>query len=202
MPLTDPIQGWQTPAGTELPDGAAAFAALRDIVVKQAVMVFATTAARDTAIPAADTKKGMLAFITSLGYWQGVFADAGPWKAVAGAPSYLADQNNVFTFTATYTDVPGVSVTLPAGQWLIQGVGNIDVSSATERIYFVQMNAGAYGTYFQKIIGDTVCAIPFALRLRMTNTASQAVKIEGYTSVVDGSQYIQNCTIFATPVVY
>ena len=64
---TTPLQGWTVPAGSQAPATAADMAALGGAAEKQAVMVYATTAAMDTAIPTANRKAGMIAWIANLG---------------------------------------------------------------------------------------------------------------------------------------
>jgi hypothetical protein len=54
----------------------------------QAVMTFATTAARDTAIPLADRKAGMVTFITSTGRLD-VYMTVGAWSGWAPLPGSL-----------------------------------------------------------------------------------------------------------------
>lgn len=109
MPLTDPYQGWQTPAGNEMPDGAAAFAGLRDKAVNQVIMRFASTAARDAAItPAANRKAGMMAFITGLGAHTVVRADGGSWEPLQRC-SFQRDGSSISGVDTVAADTPQIN---------------------------------------------------------------------------------------------
>lgn len=98
-----PKQGWPVPGGAQAPATAADFAALGAAAEAQSVMVFATPAAMDTAIPPAARKAGMVAWINSLGRHVRVAADAqaGTLPPMSLLGSVLPDAVTVGAFDAS-----------------------------------------------------------------------------------------------------
>lgn len=144
MPLTDPIQGWTTPAGSELPDGAAAFADLADHAVRQVNLRFANPTARDAAIAVGARKAGMRAWIDSLGYFQMVTADGGSW-----VQEYYRD-----VFAGTEAAIDGTNPT--AGVHIVKKrVMPVVATNASGGFSFSWPGAFANGiTWFQVTPGD------------------------------------------------
>lgn len=96
---TTPLQGWPTPGGSDAPANASAFAALGAAAEKQSNMVFADATARDAAIATGSRKAGMVCYLSTLGVWQSVRANAGPWTPYVPA-----------SFTITGSTLAGISV--------------------------------------------------------------------------------------------
>lgn len=199
MPRSDPVLGITTPLGTEPPDGAANMAALVDQVVPRLVMRFASTAARDAAIAVGDREAGMVAFVDALGCWTGVLADGGPWKLLPlGRAVYDVGQSAVFNFTTGFTSIPGCSVTVPAGQWVVTGTGYGRVSTAAPEIYFLDVHDGVNG-YFTSIEAGTSFRIPWTVQMRVDYAAATTVQLRGYVSSTSGVQLVENARLIVTP---
>ena len=200
MPQTTPLQAWSVMAGTDLPDMAAGLYAVASLAEKQVNERYATTTARDAAItPAANRKAGMMAWIDALNCFTMVLADGGSWViSPLGRSTYQASQSAGFTFTSGYTDVTGVALTLPAGQWLVQATGLVDYSTTSARTYYVEIYDGT-NTYYLPMGATTLAKMPFTLQMRVDYASSTTVKLHAYTSAVDGSQFLSQARITAAP---
>ena len=80
---TTPLQGFPIPGGADAPTNAGSFAALAGAMEKQVIQRYATAAARTTAIPAANTKAGMVSFNVGTGRLEQVVADGGAWSTLS-----------------------------------------------------------------------------------------------------------------------
>lgn len=189
-------------AGGDLPDMAAGLLGLGSAAEKQSIMRFATTTARDAAISVGNRKAGMLAYIDALGCWTEVRTDGGSWVISAlGRSAYAADQSAGFTCTASFTDVTGCSITLPAGGWKVEATGIFDYATSSARLYIPELFDTASLGYQQIGIGTTG-KLPFALQARVLYTSSTTVKLHAYASAVDGSQFLSYGRLTAVPVAY
>ena len=166
-------------------------------------MRFATTTARDAAItPSSARKAGMLAWIDALNCFTEVRADSGSWViSTLGRSAYSADQSAGFTFTASFTDVAGCTLTLPAGGWHVVATGLVDYATSGTRVYVPELIDSASLNYVQMGVG-TSGKLPFTLQARVSYASSTTVKLHAYANVVDGSQFISYGRITAVPVAY
>jgi hypothetical protein len=132
---TTPLQGWTVPAGSQAPATAADFATLAGAAEKQSVMVFATTAAMDTAIPAASRKAGMIAWITNLGRHVRVTSDA-----QAGTLGPLAPIGSI---SVTGTPLVGTyDATKPLELWVVTGVLTTNASAVATVLASASIGSG------------------------------------------------------------
>lgn len=84
MTATEPVQGGPYPLPADPPDGPNQMAAIVTWAAGRTVMRFATTAARDAALPTPTA--GQLAYITGTGVLQ--FYSGSTWVAVAGTGAW------------------------------------------------------------------------------------------------------------------
>lgn len=118
-----PLQSWTVPAGSQAPATAADMAALGGAAEKQAVMVYATTAAMDTAIPTANRKAGMIAWVANLGRHVRVTSDG--QSGTLGPLSLLGSVVAATPLVGTY------DASKPLKVWIINGVYSTDASGDT-----------------------------------------------------------------------
>lgn len=89
---SDPIQGITTPDGAAIPDMAGATASMVDQVVDQISMRFTTATDRDTKIPAASRKAGMISYLNTTGQLETVLVDAGSWVPLATRDVFVGEE--------------------------------------------------------------------------------------------------------------
>lgn len=88
MPSTTPLQGIPIPSGGDAPSSVAAFATGFGAVEAKLVMRYASAAARDTALPVAARKGGMVSSVGGGGALQWMPADGGAWVSLAAVETF------------------------------------------------------------------------------------------------------------------
>lgn len=169
---TTPLQGWTVPAGSQAPATAADMAALGGAAEKQAVMVYATTAAMDTAIPTANRKAGMIAWITNLGRHVRVTTDA-----QAGTLGPLSLLGSVVVGTAL---VGTYDPSKPLKAWAINGAYSTDASGDATILDSATIGsgcilAGAISGADVYAVNGPLRAVSGALKMRVFNNGSTAL---------------------------
>ncbi len=169
---TTPLQGWTVPAGSQAPATAADMAALGGAAEKQAVMVYATTAAMDTAIPTANRKAGMIAWIANLGRHVRVTSDA--QSGTLGPLSLLGSVVVGTALVGTYDP------SKPLKAWAINGAYSTDASGDATILDSAAIGSGC-------VLGGSVSgadvyavngplrAVSGALKMRVFNNGSTAL---------------------------
>lgn len=122
---TTPLQGWTVPGGSDAPANASAFAALGGFAEAQSNMVFATTSARDTAIPTGSRKAGMVSLATADGVWRTVLTNGGSWIPLSQVQALPSLQGAGGAFIGTYDS------TKPLKFWLFNAVQTCDTNGDT-----------------------------------------------------------------------
>ncbi len=112
-------------------------------------------------------------------------------------------QGTAWTASATVTDVPGTSLTLGVGKWLITAKGFWDYaeSTAQDHISIIDLN-GVTLDVIKQNSGAAAGKGPFTLMAWGTvASGTQVVKVRAYVGALSGTQLLSNVAISAVPYV-
>lgn len=178
------------PFKTFVAGSAATASDVQTYLMNQAVIV-CTSGTRPSA-----PIEGMIIYETDtdrLGAYNGT-----TWVPVAAA---LHEAPGGWTAGTAYSALTP-SLTLPAGNWVVQAKGHFAISTATARQYDVQLWNSTSGAELDAAGAKAGidANMPWALMAPLATTASATVQVRAKTSAVDGTQLLVNVRLWAVGV--